>query len=771
MAGGKRGATTTAYPRGSEWRRWDLHIHTPYSVLNNGFGEDFEAYATEMFTRAIEDGIAVVGITDYFSIDGYKELVEIQADDGRLEAMLGADRVELAREILLLPNIELRLSEFVTIDKDDSRLNMHVLFSDRVPISEIEENFLHRLQFVSYSAPDAADEMKNLRRANLEALGAELKKGHARFRGESDLKVGMTQVTVAHTEITRLLDTRAFRGRHLVVLASDEDLSDVSWDGQGHHTRKVLLQKSHMLWSSNPNTRSFALGEHEETVEEFEAQFNRRKPCIHGSDAHEFAKLFVFDLDRKLWIRADPTFDGLYQLLIEPEDRVHIGVEPLALGRVRSNAARTIDAVSFDRSDEAGPEERWFSGEVELNPGLVVVIGKKGSGKSALADAVGLAGGAHSQPHFSFLTHRRFLEPKDNLGRLFKVVLRWLAGDREEVQLDERVDRSLPERVKYLPQSYLETICGDLDGSEGRRAFDAELEAVIFSHIPTADRLSRDSLHDLLAHKTAENESQIRQLQSKLGELNREFLSLRRRSSEVSRKALAEQLSQRQADLEAHRSAKPAEVPDPAKQTKSTVDPTKPELDLAAVVAEIESLDKEREKAQLGDQEAKKKKAALSRMLKRIETFEERVSEFFEQSREDVTVLGIDPASLLSVRTETGPLAALVKEVDQEIEELALVLDPDRADSLIQRRKAKSEQADKLRLALDEPSVDFRSTDENCLGGKPKRKRSLDRRRIQNQLRDSKRCRTRSHRSQPELPRRSASARLSSARYSAPSLR
>jgi hypothetical protein len=357
------------YPRGSEWRRWDLHIHTPYSVLNNGFGDDFETYATKVFNRAIEDGIAVIGVTDYFSIDGYKELAEIQADDRRLEAMLGADRVELAKEILLLPNIELRLSEFVTVDKDDSRLNMHVLFSDRVPIREIEENFLQRLQFVSYAAPDSPDETMNLTKANLEGLGAELKKGHARFRGESDLKIGMTQVTVAHTEITKHLDTRAFRGRHLVVLASDEDLSEVSWDGQGHHTRKLLLQKSHMLWSSNPKTRSFALGEHEDTVEEFEAQFNRRKPCIHGSDAHEFAKLFVFDLDRKLWIRADPTFDGLYQLLFEPEDRVYIGPEPSALGRVRSNAARTIDAVSFDRSDEAGPEEGWFSGRGRTESG------------------------------------------------------------------------------------------------------------------------------------------------------------------------------------------------------------------------------------------------------------------------------------------------------------------------------------------------------------------------------------------------------------------
>ncbi len=26
--------------RGSLWNRWDFHVHTPYSLLNNGYGFD-----------------------------------------------------------------------------------------------------------------------------------------------------------------------------------------------------------------------------------------------------------------------------------------------------------------------------------------------------------------------------------------------------------------------------------------------------------------------------------------------------------------------------------------------------------------------------------------------------------------------------------------------------------------------------------------------------------------------------------------------------------
>lgn len=25
---------------GSEWRKWDFHVHTPYSILNNNYGFD-----------------------------------------------------------------------------------------------------------------------------------------------------------------------------------------------------------------------------------------------------------------------------------------------------------------------------------------------------------------------------------------------------------------------------------------------------------------------------------------------------------------------------------------------------------------------------------------------------------------------------------------------------------------------------------------------------------------------------------------------------------
>jgi predicted metal-dependent phosphoesterase TrpH len=76
---------STRYPKGSEWRKWDLHVHTPASVLNNGFGSDWDTYIRNLFTILIQKEIAVVGITDYFTIDGYKKIKEeYLADDAKL---------------------------------------------------------------------------------------------------------------------------------------------------------------------------------------------------------------------------------------------------------------------------------------------------------------------------------------------------------------------------------------------------------------------------------------------------------------------------------------------------------------------------------------------------------------------------------------------------------------------------------------------------------------------------------------------------------------
>ena len=69
--------------RGSEWRRWEPHIHEPGTVRNNQFGGPtaWADYLTalESATPAIE----AIAVTDYYVTDTYEEVLRHRAA-GRL---------------------------------------------------------------------------------------------------------------------------------------------------------------------------------------------------------------------------------------------------------------------------------------------------------------------------------------------------------------------------------------------------------------------------------------------------------------------------------------------------------------------------------------------------------------------------------------------------------------------------------------------------------------------------------------------------------------
>ena len=469
--------------RGSEWRRWDLHVHTPETILNNNYG------TWDEYLEAIEahQDVKVIGVTDYMSIEAYSKLKLLKS------------RRRIANIDLLIPNIKFRIAPPT---ERATAINIHLLVSPDDPHHEQEIlNALARLDFEynkrKYSClPD-----------QLMALGyafdSKIKDNHAALR------VGVTQFKVDFTRFRDWYNAEPWlRSNTLVAVAAGADgLSGFRRDGAWAAHRDEITRFSQILFSGRPGERDFWLGrgscEDRLTV----SHLGGPKPCVHGSDAHEIAKLFRPDNDRFCWIKANPTFEGLRQILYEPGDRVHIGPTP----PIFHDQARVIKVVSFSRTNG------WFDEtSISLNGGLVAVIGQKGSGKSALAELVSFASGSWLDDDASSFLKRAGSHLDD-----LCVTLEWVDGTTYTVKIGgEPIDNN---RVRYLSQRFVERLCAeDRIGSELVR----EIESVIFSYIDPTDTLNASSFQELRALRTEEISQRGEQLRNDIVRLIREECAL-----------------------------------------------------------------------------------------------------------------------------------------------------------------------------------------------------------------------------------------------------
>lgn len=438
------------YPKGSEWNKWDMHIHTPESILYNEFGNDWDSYVKNLFQTAIRENIAAIGITDYYFIDGYKKIKnDYLLNDSKLQQLFEQDEIEKIKQIFVFPNIEFRINKLVIGKEKDmkwnKKVNYHILFSDNLSPDDIEENFISRLQFENEGAGEGASQKLSLTKRNLTELGSRLIEQQPEFKNHSPLQVGLLCASVDDTEIVNLLASQKskFKGNYLLALPADEDLSLISWLSQGHLSRKVLFQKSHIVFSSNQGTIEFSLGKRHVTVEKFKEEFGYPKPCLWGSDAHNYGELFKPTNHKYTWIKSNPTFEGLKQVVFEPEDRVKIQQNKPE----EKTPYLFIDKVRYiDKTQNKTFQPNW----IDFNQNLNTIIGGKSSGKSLLLFHLAKAIDKEQVKRKTDLIQGSDYKKLINENPFdFEVI--WGSGDRNLLSSEEKSDS----QITYIPQLYI----------------------------------------------------------------------------------------------------------------------------------------------------------------------------------------------------------------------------------------------------------------------------------------------------------------------------
>lgn len=660
------------FHRGSEWRRWDLHVHTKGTNKNDQFkSKDFGTFCEVLFRKAIDNDIAAIGITDYFSIDNYKKVKDYvsKIDD---ETNFTESEKKQIKNILILPNIELRMLPVT----DKGRLvNIHFIFNP-------EEDFIDYLDNNFFGKLKCGNCLMN-RRGIIEygkiLLGNDQKSDDA-----AAYKKGINEFHLETSQIKHVLEDRKIADNAVVVVCNSKN--DGASAFQEHYdlfegesgslggVRRDIYHISDMVFSSNDNDRKYFLGQKSDNPVEVKEKCGSLKPCIHGSDAHTEDKLFAPDNDRYCWIKADPIFEGLKQLIYEPEDRVYIGKEPPLLGRVASNKTKYIKSLNIRKKDGYDNKNGvWFDNvSLELNKELVAIIGNKGNGKSALSDIIGLLGNTHNagkkQKNLSFLTAKKFR--KKGYAENFEANLVWAdgSGANETMCLADEIDKNAPEKVRYLPQNYFERLTNDLK-SEG---FEDTLKGVIFAHMPEQYKLGCRSFDELIEEKTRVIDSDLRAIRNDVSKISESIIKLEEKKHPDYLNKINEQIKEKEKELKSHMTNKPEEVADPSKDLSSE---TKAKMSKAyetieqlnqqnvELAGEIEGVEQRLNTVTRNKEEAKQLTDRISQLELSLTKFKQENGDVFSKFK-----LNID--EIIKVSFNKKAINEKLKEINKELDDL-----------------------------------------------------------------------------------------------------
>lgn len=343
------------YDRGSEWRKWDLHVHTASS---------YDAYkgndANELLTKAwTNNEFAAVAITDHFVID--------------------SDRIKTLRalvpDITIFPGVELRT------DKGASNLHVILIFSEKTNIDLLSENFRVIMLNQKAKAKESNDTI---------------------YWDFNDI-------------IDFASDNNGFISLHTGSKTQGMDKVITNAMPVNMAIKKEIAAKTHF----------YEIGKTEDVQEHKEKVFPHIgfKPLILCSDNHDPRN---YEIKENLWVKSDPTFEGLQQVIFEPVERV-------AIQQNKPEDKRGYYAIDSITLRENG----FWNQTIRFNENLNTIIGGRATGKSTLLACLAKKGGAYIDKEFI-------------LNHASNIQIKWKDGE-----IDTQRD------IDFFPQNYMFDIATD----------------------------------------------------------------------------------------------------------------------------------------------------------------------------------------------------------------------------------------------------------------------------------------------------------------------
>lgn len=389
--------------KGSSWQKIDLHIHTPASYdWDSGCSET----AKDIVDKAIAENLSIIAITDHHTVKGIDEIV----------------KTANGKNITVLPGVELRT------DKGNKGIHIIGIFDVSITSKTIYDKLLCPLNFSENDIKTKSDEHIY---CNFEEACQKIHE----LDGLVLLHAGNKSNGIEQLDS----DIRATLKRDLAFLV---DIFEVSSQKQVDDYRKIVFPK---------------------IKQEF--------PCVITSDACDRSKLQYKKghsaevIGKKYsWIKSEPTFQGLKEILYEPILRVSLNDQcPVYLHPQLTSIE--IETPKEYLNQQVAIKDRFCLAEIDkilFNPNLNSLIGGRATGKSTLLELLG----------FVFDKYQTSENPKkpsiiENLQSKYskiKIKIGFKFGEKEyetEKGLSDVKSNLFGFDIIYLPQDEIEKRASD----------------------------------------------------------------------------------------------------------------------------------------------------------------------------------------------------------------------------------------------------------------------------------------------------------------------
>lgn len=349
--------------KGSIWRKWDLHLHTPNTKLSDGFVKIGEEEIWKTYCDKIENSdVAAFGITDYFSCENYFTFIE------------EFKKYHPDSKKVFFPNIEFRLD--ISVNQQAEEINIHIIFSNEISKTVLDD-FLTSLKTNHSNAGGTKISCKNLQPEQF------------------------VSATVNHNNLASCLKENFGSEKPYLIIAAANNagLRPISNSPRKLAITDEIDKICDGFFGGRQNVKYYLKTDRYETDE-----IAKSCPVICGCDAHSFD-----DIDSHLgkyvtrqnpegkteiykdvtWIKADLTFEGLKQIKYEPIHRVSISEnEPRKPVRRIESIKFNFPANTFIQRKNSNEQQDFCLKDLKqpifFSDYFTCIIGGRGTGKSTI---------------------------------------------------------------------------------------------------------------------------------------------------------------------------------------------------------------------------------------------------------------------------------------------------------------------------------------------------------------------------------------------------